>query len=105
MERHRNDSNPVRLNDDGSRVELLPVGPGDSSSQTDSAFAPGEQTYSQKPVIKGWPLTPKTLERKRWKHVGSLIVDLVVALLPLLFIGQSHAFHLTRLNQSVRSQC
>ena len=42
-------------------------------------------------VIEGWPQNAKTPRRMDWKHRGLLAIDIVIALIPISFIGKSQS--------------
>ena len=72
--------------DGDPKVELLPSGRNehDHRSTTGSKVFVDSEPLDRE--IKGWPLDPQSL-KKRWRRKATLLVDLVIALVPLLFIG------------------
>lgn len=100
MERFRSHTHFIPLKDDASRLELLPieseVGSFKSSSVKNGLDSAEGQSQNRTLVVKGWPQTSKALRKTGWKKVGSLAIDTLIALIPLLFIGKSQTAHSTR---------
>ena len=90
MERVQHHPYSAIVKDDATGVEFLLVEfKRDDARQStglddrDSARKPG---YHQLYVVPGWPHSPRDLKRKWWKK-GTLLVDVAIALIPLVFIG------------------
>ena len=89
MERFRGHAHALPDKDDASTVELLPIESlPDQPSVRHGEDSVQEPWHNQTPAIKGWPHTPKRL-KKKWQREATLVVDIIVALIPLLFIGRS----------------
>ena len=81
--------------EDNSLTELLPV-KSDVCSFNSLQMHHGQdkterQLSTSTRVIKGWPQTSKTLRRMDWKHRALLAIDIIIALIPLSFIGKSQS--------------
>ena len=93
MERYQNRLYSSSLKEDSSLTELLPVKSA-ACSFTSPQLENGQDRTERKSSsdtrsIKGWPQTSKTLRKMDWKHKGLLVIDILIGLIPLSFIGKS----------------
>ena len=94
MEDYPNSTHSISLKEDTSRTELLPVvsevGSLSYFSTNNGHDSAADQWRDRTVVIKGWPETFKTLRKPGWKKAASLTLDILIALIPLVFVGKSH---------------
>ena len=94
MEHYPNSIHSVSLKEDTSRTELLPA-VSEVSSLSDYPTNNGHDSAADHSrdtavAIKGWPETCRTLRKPGWKKPASLTLDILIALIPLVFIGKSY---------------
>jgi len=74
---------------DKSNVELLPVeslsGSVHPSANEDDPHTAKDSRQSE---IRGWPQQPQTLREPPWMKICTSVVDAIIALIPILFIGK-----------------
>ena len=104
MEHYPNSTHSISLKEDTSRTELLPVVSEVSSLSYFPTNNGHDSAVVQWPdsavVVKGWSETSKSLRKPGWKKAASLTLDILIALIPLVFIGK---FHIAR-RPCIRSQ-
>ena len=97
MEHYPNSTHSISLKEDNSRTELLPVVSEVSSlsyfSTKNGHDSAARQWRDRNVAIKDWPETFKTLRKPGWKKAASLTLDILIALIPLVFVG---TFHIAR---------
>ena len=94
MELYPNSIHSISLKEDTSRTELLPV----VSEVSSLSYYPTNNGHDSAAyqlrdtavAIKGWPETCKTLRKPGWKKTASLTLDILIALIPLVFVGKSY---------------
>ena len=94
MEHYQNSTHSISLKEDTSRTELLPAVSEVSSLSyfpTNNGHDSAAGLWPHRAVaIKGWPEAFKNLRKPGWKKAASLVLDILIALLPLVFIGKFH---------------
>ena len=92
MERLRTDTKASLDRHYDSTIELLHIEPLSKtvyqSSSPDPENRPQGPCDNQTPSVMGWPQTAKSLRKSRWKRV-TLLMDVAIALVPLLFISRT----------------
>ena len=92
MERLRSHTKASLDRHDGLTIELLRI-ESDSksvyqSSSRDAEDRPQGPCNNQTASVLGWPQTAKSLRKSLWKRI-TLLMDVAIALVPLLFISRT----------------
>ena len=93
--------------EDAVRLELLPIEQrSDNTDKTTRQDLADERSLrdNETPSIKGWPQKPVLL-RRNWQKRAMLALDMIIAFVPILFVGKVQARQLLEKMDSNLTDC